>query len=100
MCMFVTRPVSTRTVRRRFSIMGGTMLSSQTSSRSAFSILMAIYVSQGSEITLVVPYLRGLSKAIFQQDNARPYVVRRVLTFHDTQGIRLLTWPIGSPDLP
>lgn len=48
---------------------------------------------------VVVPYLRGLPNAIFQQDNARPHVARRVLTFLDTQGIRLLPWPARSPDL-
>ena len=40
--------------------------------------------------SVLVPYLRSLTNAIFQQDNARPWVARRALTFLDIQGIRLL----------
>ena len=38
-------------------------------------------------IQWLYPYFKGLQNAIFQQDNARPHVVRRVLTFLDAQGI-------------
>ncbi|GFW37152.1 hypothetical protein TNCV_5020501 [Trichonephila clavipes] len=74
-------------------------------------ILMAIYVSGGSEETtrhqfafdisiralhlvcdVVVLYRRGLTNALYQQDNARPHVACRVLIFLYTQGIRLLPW--------
>ena len=48
---------------------------------------------------VVMLYLIGLANTIFQQDNARPHVARYVLTFLDTQGIRLLAWPAWSPDL-
>ena len=48
---------------------------------------------------VAVPYLRGLGDVIFQQDNARPHVARRVLTYLDTEGVRLLPWPARSPDL-
>ena len=47
----------------------------------------------------VVPYLRGLLNAIFQQDNARLYVEPRVLTLLNTTGTRFLLWPTRSPDL-
>lgn len=43
--------------------------------------------------------LRGKLNAIFQQDNAKPYVACRILTILDTQGIRLLPWLERSPDL-
>ena len=46
-----------------------------------------------------MPYLWDLSNAILQQNNARPHVARFVLTFLNTQGIRLLPWPAQSPDL-
>ncbi|CAL1274870.1 unnamed protein product [Larinioides sclopetarius] len=49
--------------------------------------------------SVVVPYLQGLPNTIFQQDNAKPHVARRVRSFLDTQGIRLLPWPARSPDL-
>lgn len=34
---------------------------------------------------VAVPYIRGLSNVIFEQDNARPHVACRVLKFLDTQ---------------
>lgn len=40
--------------------------------------------------TMVVPYLRVLSNAIFQQNNAMTLAAHRVLTFLDTWRIRLL----------
>ena len=45
-----------------------------------------------------MPYLRGLPNAIFRQDNARPNVAHRVLTFLDQPDIRLLPWAERSPD--
>ncbi|GFW72542.1 transposable element Tcb1 transposase [Trichonephila clavipes] len=47
---------------------------------------------------VVVPYHQDLPNALYQQDNARLHVVCRVLTFYDTQSIRLLAWPARSPD--
>ena len=40
---------------------------------------------------LVALYFKGLPKAIFQQDNARPYVARRVLIFLHTPGCSIST---------
>ena len=48
---------------------------------------------------VIVPYLRGLPNAIFQQDNARPHVAHHVLTFLSTQAIQLLPWHAESADL-
>ncbi|GFX97818.1 transposable element Tcb1 transposase [Trichonephila clavipes] len=47
----------------------------------------------------VIPYLQGLATAIFQQDNARPPVVRIVLRFFVNHQIEMLPWPTCSPDL-
>ncbi|GFX23680.1 hypothetical protein TNCV_3596221 [Trichonephila clavipes] len=57
---------------------------------SGFLILKAL---------LVVPYRRGLLKALYQHDNAKPHVAHRVLIFFNSQGIRLLPWPAQSPNL-
>ena len=48
---------------------------------------------------MVVPYLRRLGNAIFQQDNVRSHVVGGLLTFLDTQDVRLLNLPARSRDL-
>ncbi|GFT15054.1 transposable element Tcb1 transposase [Trichonephila clavipes] len=48
---------------------------------------------------VVVPYLQGLATAIFQQDNARPQVVRIVQRFFVNHQIELLPCPSRSPDL-
>ncbi|GFT48360.1 transposable element Tcb1 transposase [Trichonephila clavipes] len=45
---------------------------------------------------VVLPYLQGLSTAIFQQDNARPRVARFVQRFSVSNQIELLPWPAGS----
>ena len=39
---------------------------------------------------VVLFYFRGLRNAIFQKDHDRSHTARRILTFHDTQCIRLL----------
>ncbi|GFV58624.1 transposable element Tcb1 transposase [Trichonephila clavipes] len=46
-----------------------------------------------------LPYLQGLATSIFQQDNARPHVVRIVQRFFINHQIELLPWPARSPDL-
>ncbi|GFX19392.1 transposable element Tcb1 transposase [Trichonephila clavipes] len=46
----------------------------------------------------VHPYIPRLPSAIFQQDNARPHVVRNVQEFF-THQIELLPWPACYPDL-
>ena len=48
---------------------------------------------------VVVHYLRGLSNFILQQDNAWPHAACQVLSFFDTQGIRLLLWPARFPEM-
>ncbi|GFU60604.1 hypothetical protein TNCV_1730161 [Trichonephila clavipes] len=48
---------------------------------------------------LIVGCRRGLTTAIFQQDNARPHVARIVQMFFVDHQIELLPWPVRSPDL-
>ncbi|GFV25249.1 transposable element Tcb1 transposase [Trichonephila clavipes] len=57
-----------------------------------------LYISKVLE-PAVLPYLRGLATAIFQQDNARPHVTRIVQTFYVNHQIELLPWTARSPDL-
>ncbi|GFW77704.1 transposable element Tcb1 transposase [Trichonephila clavipes] len=45
------------------------------------------------------PGIMGLTTAIFQQDNARPHVVRIVQRFFANHQIELLPWLARSPDL-
>lgn len=47
----------------------------------------------------VVPFLRRLPGATFQQDNARPHVAQNVLESLATHAIPVLPWPARSPDL-
>ncbi|GFT99873.1 transposable element Tcb1 transposase [Trichonephila clavipes] len=56
------------------------------------------YISEVLEI-VVLPYLQGLTTAIFQQDNARPHVARIVQMFFVNHQIKLLPWRARSPDL-
>ncbi|GFT37143.1 transposable element Tcb1 transposase [Trichonephila clavipes] len=56
------------------------------------------YISEMLE-PVVFPYFQGLTTAIFQQDNARPYVARIVQRFFVNHQIELLPWPACSPDL-
>ncbi|GFW47885.1 transposable element Tcb1 transposase [Trichonephila clavipes] len=56
------------------------------------------YISEVLE-PVVLPYLQGLSAAIFQQDNARPHGARIVRRFFVNPQIELLPWPAHSPDL-
>ncbi|GFV09295.1 hypothetical protein TNCV_1869031 [Trichonephila clavipes] len=48
---------------------------------------------------VVVSNRRGLPNFLYQQDNVRPKVARRVLTFLDILSIRMLPSPAGSTDL-
>lgn len=48
---------------------------------------------------VVVPRLRGLPNATFEQDYARPHAARRILTFLDIQDISLLPWSARILDL-
>ncbi|GFW96665.1 transposable element Tcb1 transposase [Trichonephila clavipes] len=56
------------------------------------------YISEVLE-PVVLPYLRSLATAIFQQDNARPHVARIVQRFFVNHQIELLPWPARSMDL-
>ncbi|GFT80956.1 transposable element Tcb1 transposase [Trichonephila clavipes] len=56
------------------------------------------YISEVLE-PVVLPYLQGLSIAIFLQDNARPHVARIVQRFFVNHKIELFPWPARSPDL-
>ncbi|GFV69404.1 transposable element Tcb1 transposase [Trichonephila clavipes] len=48
---------------------------------------------------VVLPYLQGLSTAIFQKDKARPHVARIIQSFFVNHQIELLPWPARFPDL-
>ncbi|GFT84539.1 transposable element Tcb1 transposase [Trichonephila clavipes] len=52
-----------------------------------------------SEVLEPVVRLQGLTTAIFEQDNARPHVVRIVQMFFENHQIEFLPWPARSPDL-
>ncbi|GFW67602.1 transposable element Tcb1 transposase [Trichonephila clavipes] len=56
------------------------------------------YISEVLE-PVVLPYLKGLATAIFQQDNAQPQVARIVQRFFVNHQIELLPWPARFPDL-
>ncbi|GFT53239.1 transposable element Tcb1 transposase [Trichonephila clavipes] len=56
------------------------------------------YISEVLE-PVVLPYLQGLTTAIFQQDNAQPHVTRIVQRFFINHQIELVTLPAHSPDL-
>ncbi|GFT15006.1 transposable element Tcb2 transposase [Trichonephila clavipes] len=47
----------------------------------------------------VAPFLQGIPVAIFQQNNARPHVVKTVRDFCSAQHMQLLPWSAYSPDL-
>ena len=49
--------------------------------------------------TKVLPLLQPTPHAIFQQDNARPYVARIVQVFFQKWQVSLLPWPVCSPDM-
>ncbi|GFX81434.1 transposable element Tcb2 transposase [Trichonephila clavipes] len=57
------------------------------------------YISEVLE-PVVLPYLQGLTRALFQQDNARPHVARIVQLFFVNHQIKSLPWPALSPDPP
>ncbi|GFU02686.1 transposable element Tcb1 transposase [Trichonephila clavipes] len=72
-------------------------------SRSPLVLIVGTLISQRSISKVlepvVLPYLQGLTTAIFQQDNARPHVTRIVQRFFVDHQIELLLWPARSPDL-
>ncbi|GFX58144.1 transposable element Tcb1 transposase [Trichonephila clavipes] len=65
--------------------------------RIAGTLSSQFYISEVLE-PVVLPYLQGLTTAIFQQDNARPHVARIVYRFFVNHQIGLLYWPARSPD--
>ncbi|GFS71876.1 transposable element Tcb1 transposase [Trichonephila clavipes] len=60
--------------------------------RIAGTLNSQLYISEVLE-QVVLPYLQGLSTAIFQQDNALPLVARVVQKFFVNHQIELLPWP-------
>ncbi|GFW40648.1 transposable element Tc1 transposase [Trichonephila clavipes] len=47
----------------------------------------------------VVPFLQFIPGAVFQHDNARPYVAKTVRDFCSAQHMQILPWPAFSPDM-
>ncbi|KAJ4430259.1 hypothetical protein ANN_22471 [Periplaneta americana] len=47
----------------------------------------------------VLPLLQATPHAIFQEDNARPYVVRIVQAFFEERRVSLFPWPAHYPDM-
>ena len=47
----------------------------------------------------VVPFLQGIPEAIFQQDNACPYIAKTVWDFCLAQYMKLFPWPAYLPDM-
>ncbi|GFX38211.1 transposable element Tc1 transposase [Trichonephila clavipes] len=45
----------------------------------------------------VIPFLQDIPEAIFQQDNACPYVAKTLQDFCTAQHMQLLLWPAYSP---
>ncbi|GFS92441.1 transposable element Tcb1 transposase [Trichonephila clavipes] len=66
--------------------------------RIAGTLNSQCYISEVFE-PIVVPYLKGLATAIFQQDNARTQVVRIIQKFFVNHQIELLPCPARFPDL-
>ncbi|GFY01493.1 transposable element Tc3 transposase [Trichonephila clavipes] len=64
----------------------------------AGTLNIQLYISEVLE-PVVLPYLQGLATTKFQQDNARPHVVRIVQRFFVNDQIELLPWLARSPDL-
>ncbi|GFU65182.1 transposable element Tcb1 transposase [Trichonephila clavipes] len=56
------------------------------------------YISKVLEPVVFI-YLQGLATAIFQWDNARPYLTRFVQRFFVNHEIELFPWPARSSDL-
>ncbi|GFU59374.1 hypothetical protein TNCV_2299391 [Trichonephila clavipes] len=49
--------------------------------------------------SMIESYLRCLEDVNFQKDNIRLKAANRVLTYLDTEGVRMLSWPLSSPIL-
>ncbi|GFU56487.1 transposable element Tcb2 transposase [Trichonephila clavipes] len=47
----------------------------------------------------VVPFLRGIPEAIFQQDNAHPHVAKTVRDICSARHMQILPWPAYSLDM-
>ena len=47
----------------------------------------------------VVPFIQGIPGAVFQQNNARPYIAKTVRDFCSAQHMQLLPWPAYSTDM-
>lgn len=46
----------------------------------------------------LLPCLDGRSHVLFQQDNARPHIVRLTMDFPQEAGVNVLPWSPSSPD--
>ena len=44
-------------------------------------------------------FLQGITRAIFQQDNAHPHIAKTVRDFCSVQHMQLFTWTAHSPDM-
>ncbi|GFX36743.1 transposable element Tcb1 transposase [Trichonephila clavipes] len=73
-------------------------LSHSSSTHCRGTLNSQCYISEVLE-PVVLPYLQGLSTALFLQDNERPHVAHIVQRFFVNHQIELLLWPDRSPDL-
>ncbi|GFT22410.1 transposable element Tcb2 transposase [Trichonephila clavipes] len=76
----------------------GTKLSFQMNYASICGIMMAPFVLDAMTPE-VVPFLRSIPGAIFQQDNVRPYVAKTIPYFCSAQHMHLLPWPAYLEDM-
>ncbi|GFV59544.1 transposable element Tcb1 transposase [Trichonephila clavipes] len=80
-------------------VWGGIGYHSRTSVvRIAGTLKSQRYFSEVLE-PVVLPYIQGLATAIFQLDNARPYVALIIQRFFNNHQIELLPWMACSLDL-
>ncbi|GFV32178.1 transposable element Tcb1 transposase [Trichonephila clavipes] len=77
-------------------VWGGIGYHSRTLVRIAGTLNSQRYISEVLELAV---YLQGLTRAIFQQDNARPHMARIVQRFFVNHQTELLPWPAFSPYL-
>ncbi|GFW25278.1 hypothetical protein TNCV_5088441 [Trichonephila clavipes] len=67
---------------------------SRGTERGTYTIMRSISLLPDILRQISQPYVREHRNFIFQLDNAKPYDGQRMLTYPETEGVRLLLWPI------